>query len=341
MRELLLHVGLHKTGTTYLQHVLLANRDRFAAAGLTLAPFLDPGEGNHYPLVRALHVAGYAPEAFEQALAAVAAGPGERLLVSAEELCASVTPYPDRLRALQAAAARRFRPRVVITLRRQDHLLESVFGQASRTWYSGGIRDFDGYRLDHDARLRGLEEVFGSENVTVNIYKDAGDDVLGSFLQAVGVELDRAALVPVPPRNLSMHRRQVLFMAGLPKDPRARHDRRFRRIARHVGEALRHSDAIADDGGRCLLSPRERHALVAAHLAGNRALVARHRLTDIGGFLELPDPDAPWEPPAPITAAERRAAFRAVLRSLWARRNPLAALAATTRAGAAFARMPR
>ena len=24
MRELLLHIGLHKTGTTYLQHVLLA-----------------------------------------------------------------------------------------------------------------------------------------------------------------------------------------------------------------------------------------------------------------------------------------------------------------------------
>ena len=341
MRELNLHIGLHKTGTTYLQHVLLANRDRFQAAGLTLAPFLHPGQGNHYPLVRELGAAGFAPAAFDRALDAIAAAPGDRLLVTAEELCATIMPYPDRARALRAAAARHFRPRILITLRRQDHLQESVLGQASRTWFHGAIRDFSSYDLDHDARLRALEAVFGPDNVTVTIYKDGGDDVLGAFLAALGVAVDRAALAPVPPRNLSLHRRQILFMSGLPKDPRARSERSYRQLARHVAEALRDSDAIADDGGRYLLSPAERHALVARHQAGNRALVERHRLTDIGGFLELPDPDAPWAPPAPITAAERRAAFAAVARSFWAWRSPFRALAETTRAGAAFARMAR
>jgi hypothetical protein len=341
MRELLFHIGLHKTGTTYLQHVLLANRDRFTAAGLELAPFLHPREGNHYPLIRELRAGGFAPAAFDRALDAIAAAPGERLLVTAEELCATVMPFPERARALQAAAARHFRPRVVIALRRQDHLQESVFGQASRTWYAGGIREFSTYNLDHDARLRAIEAVFGLENVAVTIYPDGPGDVLGDFLGALGVELDRTALTPVPPRNLSLHRRQVLFMAGLPKGPRARDARSERQIARRVAEALRASDAIADDGGRYLLSPRERHELVARHLPGNRALVARHGLGEVGGFLELPDPDAPWTPPAPIAAAERRAAFRAVMRSFWARRNALAALADTTRAGMAFARMAR
>ena len=340
MRELHLHIGLHKTGTTYIQHVLLANRDRFAAAGLTLAPFLHPRESNHYPLVRALRDGGFAREAFDRALDAIAEAPGEKLLVTAEELCATVMPYPERARALQAAAARHFRPRVIVTLRRQDHLQESVFGQASRTWYTGGIREFASYDLDHDARLRALEAVFGRENVAVSIYREGGGDVLGAFLTALGVAVDRAALAPVPPRNLSLHRRQVLFMAALPKDARAKADRSYRQLARRVAEALRETDAIADDDERFLLSPAERHALVARHQAGNRALAARHGL-DAGAFLELPDPDAPWRPPAPITAAERRAAFRAVVRSLWARRNPLEALAGTTRAGAAFARMAR
>jgi hypothetical protein len=321
--------------------VLLANRARFAAAGLALAPFLHPGEGNHYPLIRTLRAGGFAQGAFDRALDEIAAAPGEKLLVTAEELCATVMPHPDRARALRAAAARHFRPRVVVTLRRQDHLQESVFGQASRTWYCGDIRDFKSYGLDHDARLRALEEVFGPENVTVTIYKDGGDDVLGAFLAALGVTVDRDALVPVPPRNVSLHRRQILFMSQLPKSPRAHSDRSYYRLARQVAAALRASDAIAGDGERYLLSPRERHALVARHQAGNRALVARHGLTDIGAFLELPDPDAPWQPPAPITAAERRAAFRAVLRSFWARRNPVAALADSTRAGAAFARMAR
>jgi hypothetical protein len=340
MRELLLHIGLHKTGTTYVQHVLLANGARFAAAGLALAPFLHPSEGNHRPLVLELAARDFAPAAFDRAMDAIGAAPGERLLVTAEELCNTVLRYPDRARALRAAAERHFRPRVLVTLRRQDQLIESVFGQASRTWYSGDIRDFATYPLDHDARLRVIEEVFGPENVTVTIYKDGGSDVLGAFLTALGVTVDRAALAAVPPRNVSLHRRQVLFMAGLPKDTQASHEHCYR-LARGVAEALRDSDAIADDGGRYLLSPAERHALVARHQPGNRALAARHRLTDLGGFLELPDPDAPWEPPAPITAAERRAAFRAVAHSFWARRNALAALADTVRARAAFARMAR
>ena len=108
-----------------------------------------------------------------------------------------------------------------------------------------------------------------------------------------------------------------------------------------VAGILRESGAVADDGGRYLLSPRERHDLVARHQAGNRALAARYGLDDAGSFLDLPDPDAPWAPPAPITAAERRAAFRAVLGGLAARRNPLAAIADSTRAGLVFARMAR
>lgn len=341
MRELCFHIGLHKTGTTYLQHVLLANRARFAAAGLELAPFLHPLEGNHYPLIRALRAGGFAAPAFDRALDAIAAAPGERLLVTAEELCATIMPFPERAKALQAAAARHFRPRVVIALRRQDHLQESVFGQASRTWYAGGIRAFSTYDLDHDARLRAIEAVFGRENVAVTIYRAGGGDVLGDFLAALGVAVDRAALAPVPPRNLSLHRRQVLFMAGLPKGPHAFDERSDRQIARRVAEALRDSDAIADDGGRYLLSPRERHDLVLRHQPGNRALAERHGLAGADHFLGLPDPDTPWAPPAPITAAERRAAFAAVLRHFWARRNALAALADTTRAGAAFARMAR
>jgi hypothetical protein len=343
MRDLLFHVGLHKTATTYLQHVALANRARLAAAGVELAPFLHPGEGNHYPLIRALRAEGFAPAAFERALETIAAAAGERLLVTAEELCTTILAYPERAAALRAAASRRFRPRILVTLRRQDHLQESIFGQAARTWYSGDIRGYSHYNLDHDARLRAIEAVFGRENVTVTIYKERGGDVLGDFLAALGVAVDRASLVPVPPRNLSLHRRQILFMAALPKDPRASRSRDHMHLPTRIARLLRESDAIADDGGRGLLSPRERHDLVARHLPGNRALVARHGLgaAAVGDFLDLPDPEAPWAPPAPITVAERRAALRAVMRGLLDRRNLAAALADGTRAGAAVLRMAR
>ena len=99
------------------------------------------------------------------------------------------------------------------------------------------------------------------------------------------------------------------------------------RIAPHfVARVLAGSSAIADDGGRFLLSPAERHALVAAHLDGNRALVGRRGIADPGGFVDLPDPDAPWTPPAPITAAEVAAVWRECLAACFrSRRNPFAA----------------
>ena len=107
---------------------------------------------------------------------------------------------------------------------------------------------------------------------------------------------------------------------------------------RFVARVVADSDAIADDGVRFLMSPRDRHALVAAHLDGNRALVDRLGLADPGPFLELPDPDAPWSPPAPITAREVAAVRRAALAACLRGRNPVAAarlaaqVAATARA---------
>ena len=140
-----------------------------------------------------------------------------------------------------------------------------------------------------------------------------------------------------------MHRRKTLFLAGMPKPAGAADDARDRGAPRFVARVVAATDAIADDGERFLLSPAERHALVAAHLAGNRALVERLGLADPGPFLALPDPDAPWSPPAPITARELAAVRRAALVACLRGRNPVAAarLAAQIRHAAADGPPPR
>ena len=43
MRQLYLHAGLPKTGTTYLQALFLRNRAALEAAGLGFGPHMDPG----------------------------------------------------------------------------------------------------------------------------------------------------------------------------------------------------------------------------------------------------------------------------------------------------------
>jgi hypothetical protein len=341
MRDLYIHIGLHKTGSTYLQHSLLENRALLEAAGLGLAPWLHPIEGNHYPLLRALREAAWDPAAAAAIFDTIAETPGEALLITVEDLCWAMS-RPAQAAVFHAAAARHFTPRAVIFLRRQDMLKESIFTQAVKTWYTGPIAAEAHYDYDHDGRLRALEGIFGRENVHVVLYRDGGpNDITGGLLDALGLDLDRSRLVAVPPQNVSMHRRMVRFMSELPKPPGASKDRTKMQFARRIAGIVQGAGAIADDGGRFLMSPRERHDLVARHLEGNRALVARHAIADPGGFLEAPDPDAPWAPPAPITGAERRAALAAVLRAGRTRRNPFAALAFATRAGAAFARMAR
>ncbi len=49
VRDLYLHIGLPKTGTTYIQKVLGENRALLAAEGLGFGPYLDPETGSHYP----------------------------------------------------------------------------------------------------------------------------------------------------------------------------------------------------------------------------------------------------------------------------------------------------
>ena len=128
------------------------------------------------------------------------------------------------------------------------------------------------------------------------VYDDfGGGDIVAPFLAALGLDLDTGQLAPVGRQNASMHRRKLLFLGGFPKPAAAgRWENGAARFpAGFVTRVLAASDAVADDGGRFLMAPAERHALVAAHLAGNRALVARHGIADPGGFVALPDPDTP------------------------------------------------
>lgn len=333
MRRLYLHVGLHKTGTSFLQRLLLENRDLLAAAGLGLGPFQDPS-GSHHPIVAAIDRDG--PEAV---LARVAAAQGPRLLISAEELSSRLLE-PPYAAALAAAAARHFEPHLIVFLRRQDHLKESAFAEIVKDWYAGDIRDDDHYDYDHAGRVAALAAAFGPGRVQVALYRDPGpNDIVGDLLAATGTAVDPARLRPVAPQNVSMHRRKTLFLAGMPKPAGATVDPRDRVAPRFVARVVADLDAIADDGVRFLMSPRDRHALVAAHLDGNRALVDRLGLADPGPFLELPDPDAPWSPPAPITAREVAAVRRAALAACLRGRNPVAAARLAARVARLFAPM--
>ena len=341
MRQLYLHAGLPRTGTSYLQQLFLRNRELLGRAGLGFGPYMDPRTGSHYPrFVAALETLGA-----EAVLAETEACPGERLLVSNEDLAYFLTERSPGGRtwaeAIRDAAAGRFAVILVVCVRRQDFLKESSFAQVVKQWYCGDIRGDHHYDYDLNGRLLALEAVFGREPVRPIVYDDLRrNDLVAPFLAALGLAVEPGELAPVAPQNVSMHRRKVLFLGAFPKPAAARELRPEARYpAEFVTRVLTGSTAVADDGGRFLLSPAERRALVAAHLAGNRALVERHGLAEAGSFLDLPDADEPWTPPAPITGREIAAVWREAIAACRAGRDPLRAAWLAARLSRPFAAM--
>jgi hypothetical protein len=303
-RELWLHVGLPKTGTSYIQRFMVENRAALERTGLWLGPYLTDPSGKS-----ARFRAAVAEDGIAAVCAALAAGPGERVLISSEQL-SDMVDEPGFAAALRAAAAAHFEAlRLVIFLRRQDFLKESLYAQVVKNWYAGRIGEENHFDYDHDGRLRRLEAAFGQENVRPLIYRDdAPADPAAALFAAMGVPLDPARLSAIGRQNESLHRRKLMFLARVPKPDPAIQD-----LAHFMTRVVQGSDIIADDGGRFLMSPQERHDLVARHLEGNRALVARHGFAEPGSFVELPDPAAEWLAPQPLQPAEIRGTCRAAI----------------------------
>ncbi|WP_151525842.1 hypothetical protein [Serinicoccus kebangsaanensis] len=141
MDNLVLHVGLPKTGTTLLQKALNASRDRFTARGydVLVRHEFDTLTGRKHRRWRL----GNAPfETLREGFAAVAAAseaPG--LVISHEDMLGSLAcfrrddgAYPDAvpvIRLLREVLGPR-RTTVLVYLRRQDRFIESVYLQLVR-----------------------------------------------------------------------------------------------------------------------------------------------------------------------------------------------------------------
>ncbi len=294
MRELILHIGLPKTGTSYLQQSLVANADRLRAAGLGVSAFQDPRDGDSRPFRRALATRG-----IEAVMDDLAATPGERVILSSEQL-SDWLDNPGFAAGLHRAASRHFAVRILIFLRRQDFLKESLFAQVVKRWYEGDIAHETHYDYDHAGRISRLERAFGRPNIRVALYHDQGpNDIMGALLRAAEIDLDPGELDQIGRQNVSLHRRKVLFLSQVPKP-----DPDIQDLAQLVTRVLGQSDTVADDGIRFVMPPANRRELVARHQLGNEAIVRAYGLTDVRGFACLPDTDEDWTPARPTTLGE-------------------------------------
>ncbi len=211
-RPVVLHVGMHKTGTTSLQTMIARNREHFAAQGLYYPGTgqIGVGDGQHNLAWELLGDERFDPEA--GSLADLADELREHrppaVLISSEDL-EYLHDKPDRLVVLRDLHEDLgYSTRVVITLREPSEYLESLYYELVHQGRAGEFDTFvtealerrgffspGGIELDYSRLIGGFAGVFGQQSLRVLPYDhdDAVGPVLAACADALGIPLS-----PVP-----------------------------------------------------------------------------------------------------------------------------------------------
>jgi len=211
--DLVLHIGLHKTATTYTQGLLAASRDRLLEQGVLypttglvdkdgVGTRAGAGSGQAHFSRR-----GRQKALKDQLLAELPAGASTVLISSEEFTRGAPTPAPARL----AARFSGFRSlRVILVLRRQDDWIESYYKQVVDQFNNYETRSFEDYvrekgmgLLDFHDRFGVWRDLVGPEHFHVLSYDDLADGtaICRRILELTGVEgplLDSLDSVTVP-----------------------------------------------------------------------------------------------------------------------------------------------
>jgi hypothetical protein len=290
--RLILHVGTHKTGTSYLQKLFLDNRSVLEGESVALAQPVHEVLGDHHFLVSFLDAG---EDGLERFLAGLENDHACTLLSS--ETMLTWLWMSKRAPALAAELSRRFDVCVVLYLRRQDYLKESVFAEVACSWYQGDIQGEKHYAYDYSLFVDRLVALFGVEALRLGIYwDDRPQDLAADFLSLCGLERLIPRLSVIPPQRVSADRRQVALLARCPKEDPL--------LLERLRSAVLSQGVLQPDPCKYQLSPEQRRAFLEPFIESNRRLAQAFR-PDAERYLTAADPVAEvWSPPAPYSAEE-------------------------------------
>jgi hypothetical protein len=218
MKELLIHIGLHKTGTSAIQAFLRDNRTNLLKQGI-LYPLNIEAWVNHNPLIWHLMEAKYLPKNhayyvkessakhWETLRCIIGESDAPRVLLSAEDFCLI---DPEKIAELCFG----FSTRILIYLRRQDQYLQSVYNEDVKSFGFMREESFDAFlktnRLNdiihYERFLQRWIDAFGRDRINVGIYDRAhlAQGLIFDFTSRAGICLDESIKRPQRKVNASL-----------------------------------------------------------------------------------------------------------------------------------------
>ena len=231
--DIILHVGMGKTGTSSIQYFLRDNRERLADLGILYPK--TPGGGRHGRLglsVKPDAETMVSPEwarqkqsdpakfrrAFRRRLFAEIERSGlSRVLFSDEILFGSSEATLRRLRRFTDRIAESLR--LVVYLRRQDDHMVSRYQQGVKTGWVLRLREWAQEDMsglyDYHARIRGHEQLLAPTEFVIRRFEPdrfVDGSLYQDFLEAAGIDARAEDLEQVPNRNDSLDAESVEFL---------------------------------------------------------------------------------------------------------------------------------
>jgi hypothetical protein len=331
--RLVLHIGLEKTGTTYLQAILRNNIIYLAEQGVSYPDFCRGREHLEFlmaglPEINWMHrrFEIRTPEQLEQLRSDVRAGlermatSHETSIISSERL--SVVRDPQAI-ANYAAMCREYFDDidVVVYLRRPDHAVGSYYGQSVKVGRtSRDVDDFmaqQGRSLDLVGIMKRWQKAFGKDSFYawpyLERYRTGGDTAMGVLIRHLGLtpptpEDPGGWKRPERPLNVRLSAEATEYVRLInPRMPRVRVDGRWNgpmrnRMVKEISQRFPGQDAAAP--------PDLLQAIVDAYSPDDIAAMARRDDDPDAALWDewLAQPPATSEAP-PHVSAEQVAAL--------------------------------
>lgn len=220
-KELVLHIGLHKTGTSAIQKFLGDNHKSLEEQGILYPLGIVPA-GDHNPLAwcltderyfpnrREFYVENASVDYWSKLYNVVSRNPATRIILSGEDF--SLIDDPGRL----AELCKPFDTRVIVYLRRQDQYIQSVYNQMVKSYEWSLTKTFEEFLGNHhlgdiihyDRLLKRWSEAFGKERIQVGVYDKSRlpRGLIVDFASRAGIHLTGNMRIPNTPENRSLPR---------------------------------------------------------------------------------------------------------------------------------------
>jgi len=299
-KKMFLHIGLHKTGTTHIQSFLGRNSAVLKKQGILYPSiYIDPSY-QHRPVVHAIR--GTPEEAIACLDAIKAASEDFTTVVLSSE---GFSEEYERTIPKAALLREKFDVSIIIYLRRQDLLKESIYKQICSEWWGGTIQEDNHYELNHLKRLEFLERYFEGK-IIVRVYEKQqweGENIIFDFLKIVGGEKSEKYEWR-DDSNISLPAKAVHVLSAI---NRLSTTPIVRGGVGHGGElksTLRTAFSEGSKTRQFFMSPQERRDICDKFRVSNLIIARRYFRREVLFIDELDRQEIEWAPPLEPTFEE-------------------------------------